>query len=91
MQPLQYLSTTGGMIWTAVCVLAGVLFTWLSYRIINVIPASWLCDYGETPGAELLSGQRVKYVPSGIVMCVLFFAGCSLIRDMISTLSSFLS
>lgn len=71
MQPLQYLSTTGGMIWTAVCVLAGVLFTWLSYRIINVIPASWLCDYGETPGAELLSGQRVKYVPSGIVMSII--------------------
>ena len=68
MQPLQYLSTTGGMIWTAVCVLAGVLFTWLSYRIINIIPASWLCDYGETPGAELLSGQRVKYVPSGIIV-----------------------
>ena len=80
MQPLQYLSTTGGMIWTAVCVPAGILFTWLAYRIINVIPASWLCDYGETPGAELLSGQRVKYVPSGIIMSIVTAACLVLCR-----------
>lgn len=71
MQPLSYLGTTGGMIWTAACVLSGILLTWLSYFIINRIPAAWLCDYGETPSPELLSGRRVKYAGSGIVMSII--------------------
>lgn len=70
MQPLQYLTTAGGMIWTAACVLLGVLLTWLSYRLINRIPATWLCDYNETPSAELLSGKRVSFTKSGIVMSI---------------------
>ena len=70
MQPLNYLNTAGGMIWTAACALMGVLLTWLYYRVINRIPAAWLCDYNETPSAELLSGVRVKYAGSGIFMSV---------------------
>ena len=66
MQPLQYLMTTGGLLWTAACVLLGVALTWLAYRIINTIPAAWLCDYNEAPSEELLSGKRVKYAGSGI-------------------------
>ncbi len=70
MQPLNYLNTAGGMIWTAACALLGVLLTWLYYRVINRIPATWLCDYNETPSAELLSGNRVRYAGSGIIMSV---------------------
>ena len=68
MQPLDYLNTTGGMIWTAACVLFGILLTWLYYKVINIIPAKWLCDYNETPSPELLSGKRVSYLRSGIIM-----------------------
>lgn len=71
MQPLSYLCTTGGLIWTAACVLFGILFAWLSCRIINSVPASWLCDYGETPSEELLSGHRVKFAGSGIILSVI--------------------
>ncbi len=80
MQPLAYLTTTGGLIWTAACVLIGFGMTWLAYRIINKIPAAWLCDYHETPSAELLSGQRVKYVGSGIVVSILAAAALVLCR-----------
>ena len=70
MQPFEYLTSTAGVIWTAVCVLFGVLLTWLYYRVINRIPAKWLCDYNETPSPELLSGNRVRYAGSGIVMSI---------------------
>ena len=68
MQPLNYLNTTGGMIWTAACALFGIFAAWLYYRVINSVPASWLCDYNETPSPELLSGKRVNYARSGIIM-----------------------
>ncbi len=71
MQPLNYLQTTGGMIWTAACVLLGFVLTALAYLIINRIPAKWLCDYNEEPSAELLSGRRVKYVGWGIVLSII--------------------
>lgn len=71
MQPLSYLNTTGGIIWTAACVLFGIIFTWLGYRIINSIPASWLCDYGETPSEEIVSGMRVKFLGSGIIVSLI--------------------
>ena len=70
MQPLNYLNTAGGMIWTAACALMGVLLTWLYYLVINKMPAVWLCDYNETPSAELLSGNRVRFARSGIFMSV---------------------
>ena len=80
MQPFDYLTSTGGIIWTAVCVLSGVILTWLYYRIINRIPATWLCDYNETPSAELLSGDRVRYTRSGIIMSVVTAASFVLCR-----------
>lgn len=80
MQPLKYLMTPDGVIWTIVCVIAGVALTWLSYLVINRIPAVWLCDYNETPSEELLSGRRVRYVGSGIVVSVLTAASLVLCR-----------
>lgn len=71
MQPLNYLQTTGGIIWTAACVLLGFVFTWLAFYIINKIPASWLCDYNETPSDELLTGKRVNYAGAGIIMSII--------------------
>lgn len=70
MQPLEYLQTTTGMIWTAVSVLLGFILTYLAYFIINNVPAKWLCDYNETPSPELLSGKRVSYSGSGIVLSI---------------------
>ena len=78
MQPLNYLNTAGGMIWTAACALMGVLLTWMYYLAINRMPAAWLCDYNETPSAELLSGKRVRFARSGIFMSVVT-AACLII------------
>lgn len=71
MQPLDYLNSTAGLIWTIVCVISGFVLTALGYLMLNRIPASWLCDYGETPSEELLSGKRFSYVRSGIAVSVL--------------------
>lgn len=68
MQPLSYLQTTGGIVWTAACVLLGFALTWTAFFIINKIPAAWLCDYNETPSEELLNGRRVNYSGAGIIL-----------------------
>lgn len=51
----------------AVCVFAGAVFGVLGVWVLNRVPARWLCDYGETPGAELL-GKRVSLKREGIVL-----------------------
>lgn len=68
MQPLNYLQSTTGIIWTCVCIVMGFLLTMLAYFIINKVPAKWLCDYNEVPSPELLSGKRVSYKKSGIIL-----------------------
>lgn len=75
MQPFDYLNTTTGLIWTVICIPSGFLLTALGYLLLNRIPASWLCDYNETPSEELLSGKRFRYlrgwgIPISIVMSV---------------------
>jgi len=40
----------------------------LNCRILNKIPAKWLCDYDEEPSQELLSGKRYKIKPHGLIM-----------------------
>lgn len=40
----------------------------LSCKILNRIPAKWLCDYDEEPSEELLRGNRYKVKPAGIIM-----------------------
>ena len=42
----------------------------LSCRILNKIPAAWLCDYDEEPSEELKNGIRFKMKPTGIVISV---------------------
>ena len=71
MQILDYLQTTEGIVWTILCVPIGFLLTFLAYYIINHVPAAWLCEYGEEPASELLSGQRVSYKRSGVWLSVL--------------------
>ena len=66
MQPFDYLNTTTGLIWTIACIPVGFLLAALGVLILNRIPASWLCDYGETPDEELLSGKRFSYISTGI-------------------------
>ena len=46
----------------------------LGCKILNKIPALWLCDYDETPSEELLSGNRYKVKPTGIIMGVVLAA-----------------
>ena len=66
MQPFEYLNTTYGLIWTISCIPIGCLLAFFGVWILNHIPAKWLCDYNETPDAELLSGKRFSYVSTGI-------------------------
>lgn len=40
----------------------------LSCKLLNRIPAKWLCDYDEEPTPELLSGDRFKIKYAGIAM-----------------------
>lgn len=70
MQPLNYLQSTEGLIWVLACIPVGFLLTALAYFVINMVPAKWLCDYNETPSDELLSGKRVFYKKSGIIVSV---------------------
>ncbi len=70
MQPINYLTSPAGIVWTIICVPLGFVLTALAYFIINRIPAKWLCDYDDEPSEELLSGKRVDYLPSGIVISV---------------------
>ena len=55
----------------AIIAIVGVVITMLSYRILNVIPAKWLCDYDEEPDETLL-GERYNYKQSGIYTSALF-------------------
>ena len=63
---IDYIQTTGGIIWTAACVPLGIFFAWLAVFIINRIPASWLCEYGEAlvVDDELLPRPSQRHVPS---------------------------
>jgi len=76
----DYLNTAAGIVWTSACIPLGILFSWLAVLIINRIPAKWLCDYGEEPSEELLSGKRVRFKKEGIIMAVLFCAGFVMCR-----------
>lgn len=71
MQALSYLHTTSGLIWTLSCIPLGVLLTFIGFLIINKVPASWLCDYDEIPSEELISGERVNFVKTGIPVSVI--------------------
>ena len=80
MQPLSYLNTTAGLVWTIACIPLGIIITVLSYAIINRVPAKWLCDYDEEPSEELLSGKRISFFPTGIIAAVIVTAALVLCR-----------
>lgn len=80
MQPLNYLQSTTGLIWVIACIPLGFLLTFLAYLTINKVPAKWLCDYNETPSADLLSGERVNYKKSGIILSFIVSASLVMCR-----------
>lgn len=49
------------------CILAGFAAGSLGTAAFNRVPAEWLCDCGEKPGAELL-GRRVSQKREGLVL-----------------------
>ena len=77
---IDYIQTTGGIIWTAACVPLGIFFAWLPVFIINRIPASWLCEYGEAPSDELLGQRRVSLKKEGVIMSVVLCISLVLCR-----------
>lgn len=80
MQPLNYLQSTEGLIWMLACIPVGFLLTALAYFVINMVPAKWLCDYNETPSDELLSGKRVIYKKSGIIVSIVMSLALAMCR-----------
>lgn len=77
---IDYIQTTGGIIWTAACVPLGIFFAWLAVFVINRIPASWLCEYGEAPSDELLGQRRVSLKKEGVIMSVVLCISLVLCR-----------
>lgn len=53
---------------SAAAAVLGFLLGPLCCKILNKIPAPWLCDYDEEPSQELLSGNRYKINPTGYIM-----------------------
>lgn len=81
MQPLAYLQTTDGLVFTLACLPMGFLLIFIAYFLFNKFPAKWYCDYDEEPSAELLSSRRISYKGSGIALSVIAavcFAICRL-------------
>lgn len=64
----------------AVSILIGTLAGFSAVYIFNKMPASWLCDYGEEPSAELTDPhmQRVKGYPWRWIYAAAF--SCLLVR-----------
>ncbi len=56
------------IITASVLAVLGFVLGPLNCKILNRIPAEWLCDYDETPSEELLNGNRYKIKPIGIIM-----------------------
>ena len=55
------------------CLAGGAAAGCGSAALLNRVPASWLCDYGEQPTPALL-GTRIRFVSGGTVLAVLFAA-----------------
>lgn len=55
----------------ACCLPAGFAAGIFTVKLFNVLPAAWLCDYGETPGPALL-GRRVSFKKHGLVTGALY-------------------
>lgn len=57
-------------IWAIGCTICGGILAVLFLRLLNRIPARWLCDYGQEPDEELLGKNRFRKNPHGIVLAV---------------------
>lgn len=68
------------MIWLIACLPLGILLAWLAIWMLNRFPASWLCDYGETPSQELLNEKRVDFRREGVILSVLSVVSLVLCR-----------
>lgn len=55
----------------ATVALASVVVCAFSYKLLNAIPAKWLCDYDEVPDENVL-GVRYNFKQSGIYTSALF-------------------
>lgn len=55
---------------SAVIAALSVGTSFFAYRLLNAIPAKWLCDYDEEPTEEML-GKRYEYKQSGIYVSAL--------------------
>lgn len=55
---------------SAVIAAVSVVTVFFSYRLLNAIPARWLCDYDEEPTEEML-GKRYEFRLSGIFVSAL--------------------
>lgn len=54
------------------CVLAAAAASCVSVFVFNKVPATWLCDYDETPDKKLLYEKRAEFKPVGLVLFALF-------------------
>jgi len=55
------------------CVVCAFAASKLIVALFNALPAKWLCDYNEQPGAELY-GKRLFFRPHGIVITLVLTA-----------------
>jgi prepilin signal peptidase PulO-like enzyme (type II secretory pathway) len=75
------MNTIAFILWIFGCVVCGCFLAFLSLRVLNGLPAKWLCDYGEEPDEELLSKERFHIKPYGIILAaslILSFVLCFL-------------
>jgi prepilin signal peptidase PulO-like enzyme (type II secretory pathway) len=63
----------GWLPWGAGCAAAGFAAGFAAAFLFNAVPAGWLCDYGETPGPELL-GTRLSRKKGGLLLGAVFSA-----------------
>ncbi|HHZ06286.1 MAG TPA: prepilin peptidase [Clostridiales bacterium] len=59
------------IIFLAFLIVVGVLLCIAGYKLLNAVPARWLCDYNEEPDEKVL-GIRYIYKKSGIITSALF-------------------
>lgn len=64
-------SKTSTYVTIAIILFMSVALCMLAYRVLNVVPAKWLCDYDEEPDESLL-GTRYIFKQSGIYTSALF-------------------
>lgn len=71
--------SAGGIAALCVCAMLCTGLGFLCVRVLNRVPAKWLCDYGEQPSRELLAGVRFPLLRTGApcaVVLALCGAGC---------------